>query len=159
MSTCDSPLDCGSCLHLWKYSIDGIGGVICCNVMGILLHSPMFNDTLLPSFLFWCHVSLCIRPSCCLLIPQVMKSWVEPRNETSISANTGVLIKAWLNDTYITQKGYSIAWCIHRSSLRLQCEVAKYSYTFGDLKYQSRIAPIIVALWYLRWKAFECWRQ
>ena len=50
--------------------------------------------------------------------------------------------KAWLNDIYATWKDYGIAWLIHGSSSWLQCEVAKYSYTFGDPKYRS--APVIV---------------
>jgi len=57
----------------------------------------------------------------------------------------------------VTHKDYSIMWLILGSSSRLQCEVAKYSYAFGDPKYRS--ASMIVAPWYLWWKAFECWRH
>ena len=66
-------------------------------------------------------------------------------------------IKAWLTDIYITQEDYGITWFIRWSSSRLLCEVAKCSYAFGHPKYGS--TPVIVAQWYLWWKAFECWRQ
>ena len=35
----------------------------------------------------------------------------------------------------------------------MQCDVAKYSYVSGDPKYRS--APMIVAPWYLWWKALS----
>ena len=77
----------------------------------------------------------------------------------SLTADVLRCIKAWLNGTsiYLTRKDYGIVWLISGSSSQLRCEVAKYSYTFCDPKYQS--APVIVAPWYLWWKAFEWWRQ